>query len=152
MDVPGEVKREIRNLIGIDFFDSNATKVKKILDFVNGYIHYEGDMDDNFLAPMETVGLKSGDCEDFSILAGALFELVGIESAIAFGEALGGYHAYVLVQLDSLSPYSTSVYHDDLTSYGLSSGRWIIIEPQWKIEQQNETKNHLLDAAAEIEN
>jgi predicted nuclease with TOPRIM domain len=140
---------EIKNLIGIEPYDSDATKVKKILDFINDNIHYEHDMNENFLAPMETIGLKSGDCEDFSILAGALFEMVGIESAIAFTNS----HAFVLVKMSSLSPYSSFWYYSDLTGYGLSSGRWIKIEPQVRIEQQYSYTEHLiLKVAAEIDN
>jgi len=143
---------EVKNLIGINSYDSDVTKVKKILDFIVDNIHYEGDMDDNFLGPMETAGLKSGDCEDFSILAGALFEMAGIESAIAFGYTSGGYHAYLLVQMEDLGSYDCW-YYDDLTGYGLSPGKWVIIEPQHRIDQQYYSlENYSLDVAAEIEN
>jgi len=36
------------------------------------------------LAPIETIARRSGDCDDFAILAAALFEYYGIESAIGF--------------------------------------------------------------------
>jgi len=140
----------VKNLIDITEFDENTLKIDKILDFINDNVHYEPDMDDNFLAPMETLSLKSGDCEDFSILAGALFELVDIESAIAIGGNSGKPHAFVLVKLDDLGTHG--YWHfDDLTGYGLSSGQWIIIEPQARIEQQEDVgKDITLNVATEI--
>jgi hypothetical protein len=125
----------VKNLINVTEFDDNTLKIDRILDFINDNIYYEPDMDDNFLAPLETLSLKSGDCEDYSILAGALFELVGIESAIAIGESSGLPHAYVLVNLENLGSYG-NWYYEDLTDIGLSSGKWIKIEPQARIEQQ----------------
>jgi len=140
----------VKNLIDITEFDENTLKIDKILDFINDNVHYEPDMDDNFLAPMETLSLKSGDCEDYSILAGALFELVNIESAIAIGEKSGTPHAFVLVKLDNLGTHGCW-HFDDLTSYGLSSGQWIIIEPQARIEQQGDVGEDItLNVATEI--
>ena len=92
----------VKNLIGITTLDSNIDKIDKILGFINDYIHYEPDMYNNFLAPMETLSLKSGDCDDYSILAGSLFELVNIESAIAIGKSSETPHAFVLVRLDDM--------------------------------------------------
>jgi len=140
----------VKNLIDVTEFDNNTLKIDKILDFINDNINYEPDMHDNFLAPMETLSLKSGDCEDYSILAGALFELVDIESAIAIGEDSGTPHAFVLVKLDNLGAHG--YWHfDDLTGYGLSSGQWIIIEPQARIEQQSEAGGDItLNVATEI--
>jgi len=121
----------VKNLIGIGAGDDNATKIEKILDFVNDNVHYENDMKGNFLAPMETLTLGSGDCEDYSILVGALFELVGIDSALAFNDT----HAFLLVRVNGLGEYNSQGY-GDLTNYGLAPGKWTIIEPQVRIEDQ----------------
>jgi hypothetical protein len=51
------------------------------LDFIYTHISYEEEIDDVFLAPVETLGFKSGDCDDFSILAAAFFEEAGIDAA-----------------------------------------------------------------------
>ena len=136
----------MKNLIGIQAFDNEVTKIDKILDFINDNLHYESDMDNDFLAPMETLGLKSGDCEDYAVLAGALFELVDIQSAIALSDD----HAIVLVRIDNLGTHG-HLYYDDLTSYDLSSGRWILIEPQARIEQQLDALGDFnLNVASEI--
>jgi hypothetical protein len=83
------------------------------------------------------MGFKSGDCEDFTILASALFKKIGIDSAFGrFKNDKNEYHAMVLVHLENLGSYGYW-YYSDLTYYGLASGKWIIIEPQYTIENQN---------------
>jgi transglutaminase-like putative cysteine protease len=96
------------------------------------------DMTERFYAPWETLAHRSGDCEDFSILTSALFELAGIDSAFgAFTNDYNENHAMVLIHLNDLGPYDYYSY-DDLTSLGLSSGRWIIIEPQTTLDYQSD--------------
>ena len=139
----------VYNLIGISSSDTSTIRIKKILGFVNENIHYEHDMYGSFSAPMETIGSKSGDCEDYSILVGALFEMAGIQTAIA----LSDNHGFLLVKLNNLGGYGYSSYND-LTSIGLSSGKWIIIEPQRTIEGQSSfdpnSQEYSIKAAEEI--
>ncbi len=87
------------------------------------------------------------------ILTSALFEGVGIDSAVAFfKDNKGGYHLMTLVHLESID---TAYYSfDDLTGKGLSEGRWIIIEPQRRIDYQGDEEwfgQWDLMAAAEVE-
>lgn len=127
---------EVLNLIGIESHYSSSKKIEFILNFVNSYISYETEVNDVFSAPVETLGFKSGDCDDFTILCAALFEYYEIESAVGlFVNDLDEYHAMVLVRLDSLGDYGYW-YYSDLTSLGLSAGKWIKIEPQITIDKQ----------------
>ena len=127
---------ELLDIIDITLQDSATTKISKILAFINTYIHYELEVNDVFLAPVETLGFKSGDCDDFSILASALLDEVGVESAIGFFvNDLDQYHAMVLVNLNELEGYG-NYYYSDLTHQGLDAGKWIIIEPQTTIDNQ----------------
>ncbi|MEE8168765.1 MAG: transglutaminase-like domain-containing protein [Candidatus Hydrothermarchaeales archaeon] len=123
---------------GVQDSSSEVSKLKKILGWLNANVHYESDLNNIFRAPVETLSLKSGDCDDYSILTGALFERAGVESAVGFfkasGEAEG--HAMVLVRLDDLGGYPNR-YYSDLTHRGLSSGKWIKIEPQRTIDRQS---------------
>ncbi|MDM7999625.1 MAG: hypothetical protein QUS33_06400 [Dehalococcoidia bacterium] len=125
----------VLSVIGIQVTDSSVQKIDRILDFMNTYIRYESDYNEQFLAPMETLGFLSGDCDDYAILAAALFEAVGIDSAVGFFKNGGSGHAMTLVRLDDISPYGCWCY-SDLTGYGLQAGTWLIIEPQATIENQ----------------
>jgi len=128
----------IYGYLDISSIDTPVNKITKILNFLDEHIHYESEIDDVFLAPVETLGFKSGDCDDYSILASALFEIAGIESAIGlFKNDYDEYHAMVLVHLDDLGNYGYWRY-DDLTSLGLPDGQWIKIEPQTTISYQSE--------------
>lgn len=144
----------VLELAGVRSSDSDALKIEKILKWVTGNIPYEHDMNEIFRAPVETLGLKSGDCDDYSILAGALFENADIDSAVGFfratDESFG--HAMVLVRLDDLGGHPNR-YYDDLTPYGLSAGKWIKIEPQKTIDEQSGdwVKKWNLVAASEIQ-
>ncbi|UCH01701.1 MAG: hypothetical protein JSV20_07600 [Candidatus Bathyarchaeota archaeon] len=127
---------EVLDLIDINISDSITDKIRKILSFIDRYIQYELEVNDVFLAPVETLGYKSGDCDDFSILVAALFDEVGIESAVGFFvNAYDQYHAMVLVNVNDLGEYGY-YYYEDLTQSGLESGQWIILEPQTTIENQ----------------
>jgi cell division protein FtsL len=127
---------EVVGLIGTTSYHSSTDKIRMILDFVDEQIHYESEVNDIFLAPVETLGFKSGDCDDFSILTAALFEAVGIDTAVGlFRNDEDEYHAMVLVHLDDLGSYRYW-YYSDLTGRGLDAGRWIEIEPQLPIENQ----------------
>jgi hypothetical protein len=117
---------------------SNTRKIELILDFVVNHISYETEMDERNLAPVETLTLRSGDCDDYSALVAALFEMSGIDCAVASfenNEKIG--HFMVLVQLDELY-LDRYWYYDDLTDLGLSPGRWIMIEPQSLLEYQGD--------------
>lgn len=141
----------------IDFAasDTPAVKIEKVLSFLNDNIHYETEINDVFLAPVETLGFKSGDCDDYSILAAALFEYIEVESALAFFKNdANEYHAMVLVNLDDLGGYGYWFY-DDLTSLGLPEGKWIKIEPQSTIENQSNDEwmsQWIILVAQELEN
>ena len=65
-------------------------------------LEYELEMDDSLRAPVETLNLKSGDCDDFSILVSALFEIAGIDSGIGFFQSDEYAHAMVLIHSDNL--------------------------------------------------
>jgi transglutaminase-like putative cysteine protease len=107
------------------------------LDFIYTHISYEEEIDDVFLTPVETLGFKSGDCDDFSILAAAFFEEAGIDAAVGFFENdEREQYAMVLVHPEELTGYDY-LYFSDLTGKGLEPGKWIIIEPQSLIELQS---------------
>jgi len=126
---------EVFKLIGVKDSDTPVERIEKILRFINNNIRYEHDYDDVFLAPLETLAFRSGDCDDYAILAAALFDKAGIDSAIGVFTNGTIEHAMVLVHLDTLSPYGFH-YYQDLTHMGLASGRWILIEPQATIDRQ----------------
>ncbi|EMR75604.1 transglutaminase-like enzyme, predicted cysteine protease [Thermoplasmatales archaeon SCGC AB-540-F20] len=125
--------------IGISKYDSNTDRIEKILNFIYDNIEYSEDINDEFLFPVEVLTYRSGDCDDFSILASTLFEYAGIESSIGFftNESEDTDHCMVLVNLPDLDNYGYW-YYDDLTNQELSKGRWIIIEPQATIDMQHE--------------
>lgn len=122
---------------GVNSWDSEEVKVEKILDFIYMYISYESEIDDSQMSPAETLSMRSGDCDDFTVLAAAMFEAVDIESAIAYFDGPDGGHAMTLVHLDDLGEYGYWSY-SDLTNYELMEGKWIMIEPQSPIEYQND--------------
>lgn len=128
---------EVIELIDISYYDTPTDRIEKTLEFIYQSIHYESEVNDIFLAPVETLGYKSGDCDDFSVLAAAILEDIGIDSAIGFfRNEENQYHAMVLVHLEELSGYYYW-YFSDLTDKGLKEGRWMIIEPQLTIDYQN---------------
>lgn len=117
-------------------YDSPEAVISKILSFLKENIHYEVEVNDVLLAPVETLGYKSGDCDDYAILAAALFEYYGIDTAIGFFvNDRDEYHAMILVHLEDLEDYSYW-YIKDLTDLGLPEGRWIKIEPQTTLDNQ----------------
>ena len=138
---------------GINALDDSVTKIGKILEFINSRISYSFEVDDVYRAPVETLSLSSGDCDDYSILAGALFERVGVDSAISFyTNSQGENHVMVLIHLDSLGPYAFFKF-SDLTYLGLRSGTWVIIEPQGTLDYQGDAgwmTQWKLDSAVEI--
>lgn len=123
--------------IGIEETDNASIKIEKVLDFVTEWVHYESDKNNEFLSPAETLTTRSGDCDDFAILVSALFELTGLEAGLVFlSSDDNGWHAMSLVHEDNLGGYGY-YYFSDLTEYGLASGKWLLIEPQMTIENQN---------------
>jgi hypothetical protein len=132
-----DVLIQVISIIGINDTQTPVEKIKLILDFIDRKIVYNHDMSDEPFAPTETLSSGTGDCEDFSILASCLFEIVGIQSAVArFTDGDSG-HVMVLVHLSNLGGYG-HYYYSDLTNFGLSSGEWIIIEPQNTIAWQDD--------------
>jgi len=127
---------KIASFIGVLKYDSPETKISKILIFLHENISYEGEVNDVFLAPIETLGYKSGDCDDYSILAAVLLEYYDIDAAIGFFKNdKNEYHAMVLVNLIDLKGYRYW-YYEDLTDIGLEEGIWIKIEPQTTLDNQ----------------
>lgn len=125
-------------MIGVEPDDTSTEKVMRILEFTSSYIHYQPEGEDVYNSPVETLTLRSGDCDDFAILAATLFEAVGIDAALGLYEnATGGRHYMVLIHLDDLEGYAY-YYSDNLTAWGLQPGRWIEIEPQTRIERQGD--------------
>ena len=154
-----EAHSKIKTAADIINISKNYTAVeniKRILDFITSYITYQDDLNDEFLFPTETLTFRSGDCDDFSILAATLFEEVGIESAIGFfqNKSEDVLHAMVLVNLNDLGSYEYWSYAN-LTKYGLSEGKWIIIEPQLGISRQHDEnllEKYKITAASEVPN
>jgi len=126
-------------IINISKNFSHVENVKRVLDFTISYITYQDDPNDEFLFPTETLTFRTGDCDDFSILTAAVFEEIGIQSAIGFFENKtdGLLHAMLLLNLDDLGKYEYYSY-SNLTSFNLSEGQWIIIEPQLPISRQRD--------------
>ena len=122
----------------VAYTDAPVEKVGKILAFLNEKLVYRCDLVDRYFSPTETLSSGTGDCDDYSILVSSLLELAGIKSAIAvFTDPGGSGHAMVLVKLPNLDGYG-HYHYSDLTGHGLSSGNWIVIEPQTTIENQND--------------
>jgi len=128
----------VLNASNIQYGDTPEVKMRKILEFVNSRIVHNEDLGRMTKSPWETLAFGMGDCDDTSTLVAALFESVGIDSAIAFyhyNETVS--HAMVLVhQLDLNSPISRS--YENLTGFGLSDGRWLEIESQFTLEHQSD--------------
>jgi len=126
----------VPDYVGIEYDDDPVTKVEKILDFVTTWVHYEHDINEVFLSPVEALTFRSGDCDDFAILVSALFELVGLDAGIVFvTNDDGDGHAMTLLHLEDLGSHGF-YYFSDLTDYDLQAGRWILIEPQSPIDGQ----------------
>ncbi|MBN1682726.1 hypothetical protein JW865_04145 [Candidatus Bathyarchaeota archaeon] len=140
-------------------YDTPTDKISKILNLIEEQIHYEPEVDDVYRSPIETLSLRSGDCDDYSILTSSLLEYAKIDAALgSFKNAENQYHWMVLVHLDSLDlvdPYYVHDYYlfNDLTSFGLRAGKWIIIEPQRTLNYQGDPEwfeQWTIIAAAEI--
>lgn len=127
------------NLAGVSSSDSNVMKMEKVLAFISSTVHYEHKLLDHMWFPCETLAFHSGDCTSFSILAAAMLEEAGMETAIGlFTNSTVGGHAMILVHMDNLGSYKYR-YYTDLTGHGLTSGKWIIVEPQCASLAQQET-------------
>lgn len=136
-DTAREKIDEIMELVGVSYYDTPIDRIRKTLEFIYRYIHYESEVNDIFSAPVETLGYKSGDCDDFSVLAATLLEDLGIDSAIGFfRNDQNQYHAMAMVYLENLGDYGYWCF-SDLTGKGLTEGSWIIIKPQLTIECQD---------------
>jgi len=129
-DTANEIMDKAITYCNITVADSSVEKIDKILRFINSEVTYQSKLLDHMWFPTETLTFKSGDCTSFSILAACMFEKLGIKAAIGFFTYQNEGHAMVLVRLNDLESYGY-VYHSSLTSYGLLTGRWIVIEPQF---------------------
>jgi len=151
-DIARSKINEVLLIIGVSESDPSVVKIGKILNFTRRHIHYEYEVNNVFRAPVETLGLRSGDCDDYTILVASLFEAVGISSAVgSFKNVTGAYHYMVLVHLEELPGYRYWSL-PDLTRFGLTRGRWIIIEPQLPLDRQGDEQigRWTLLAAAEV--
>lgn len=138
-ETSSRILQNVLSMSKINPQDDNATKIDKIMRFVGSVVSYEYRLIDHIWFPDETLAFRSGDCTSFSILESALFEMLGIKSAIGFFEnSEGEGHAMVLVHLDDLGEYGYW-YYSDLTSYGLGAGKWVMIEPQYHSLSEQET-------------
>lgn len=138
--------------IRIDEYETDEKKIREILDFVNDFVHYETDFNQVVNFPLETLTLRTGDCDDFSILVAALFKRVGINSATAFFKSRTGRegHAMVLFQTKESLPFYS---YNDLTQFGLERGRWYLIEPQKRFDEQNDpslVNKWIIESAASV--
>ena len=128
----------VLEFIGVSGAEASANRMAKILEFLDEFVEYQPDMVDKYFAPVETLAYGSGDCDDYAILTAALFEVAGIDAAVGFftDEAEVRGHAMTLVHMDDLDG-NGFWYFSDLTDMGLTSGRWIVIEPRLLIDQQS---------------
>ena len=127
----------VTDFIEADAYDSPTEKITKVLDFVSDHISYEQEIDEVFLAPAETLAYRSGDCDDFSILAACMLEALGIDAAFGiFENSDDEYHCMALVHLEELEGYEYWSF-PDLTRFRLDEGKWIVIEPQYPISRQD---------------
>jgi transglutaminase-like putative cysteine protease len=115
---------------GVNSYDSNITKIDKVLKYISAHVTYSTRLLDHMWFPSETLTFKSGDCTSFSILAASMLEASGVKCSIGFfRNSNGDGHAMVLIYLSDLGDLQYN-YFEDLTAYSLKAGRWIIIEPQ----------------------
>jgi len=137
----GKVLLQAMILANITYADTAVTKIDKIMKFTSSIVHYESRLIDHMWFPTETLAFRSGDCTSFSILESALFEMAGVTSSVSvFRNDQGDGHAMILVHLEDLGVGKHYYYYPDLTSYGLSEGKWIIIEPQFDSLSQQQSK------------
>ncbi len=100
--LPRQVKDDMRYLKQSKL--SNDKKMKKILEYVHNNITYVSDsknwkVAEKWQTPKETWALKSGDCEDGSVLIYAIAHYIGIpdyQLRIVAGDVIGGGHCYVI--------------------------------------------------------
>jgi len=133
--------------------DPFYVKVDKILMFINEQVKKVDEISDIFRAPTETLSIGSGDNEDFSILAAALFEAAGMEAAIGvYSNELGLAQYVILIHIQHLDD-SNLYFYDDLTHLGLRMGKWVLLEPDKTYESQIHARasEFILEAAVELE-
>jgi len=129
------------DLCEINDSDLGYEKLDKVLQFISKYVSYEYELDDISRAPVEILHLRSGDCEDFSSLTGAICRAVGINSALgSFANEENQGHVMIVIYLDNLGPGREYTYYNELHELGLKKGKWIIIEPQAPLDHQPDSE------------
>ncbi|NCO96921.1 MAG: hypothetical protein COY38_02140 [Candidatus Aenigmarchaeota archaeon CG_4_10_14_0_8_um_filter_37_24] len=85
-----QLNLEIQNKLPVNT-NSDIWKIWKIHKWLQDNINYVSDpLGKEYIAfPNETVSLKSGDCEDFGILASSLYEAVGLDAGVVFVDTDG---------------------------------------------------------------
>jgi len=129
------------DLCEINDSDLEYEKLDKVLQFISKNISYEYELNDISRAPVETLHLRSGDCEDYSSLTVAICRAVGINAALgSFKNEENEGHVMIVLYLDNLGPGREYTYYNELHELGLKKGKWIIIEPQAPLDYQPDSE------------
>lgn len=112
-------------------------RMRRILDWMNDHLAYEHEIDDLFRAPIETLSLGSGDCDDWTGLAAALMNEAGIDAAAGWftrtdEEGKERAHMMLLVPAEL---GTKAWWFKDLSKHGLPGG-WHVVEPQRRLDEQ----------------
>ena len=104
--------------LGIQTIQDAMTWVACNIDWVDDAIHYPAD--EYWQSPAQTYVWRSGDCEDYCILAMYLvYRDVGIKGRLCMGYAWGGGHAWVYVDGHYWEPQTAWII-DDNPNYSFS--------------------------------
>ena len=118
-------------------------------NWVGNNIQYEYDDDvygvrDYWQFGKETVALKTGDCEDFSILLCSLLRAAGYspdEVYIVIGKNQNGYHAWVKINLGSLGWYNLEPQENGFATF---LGDFLTLSDYKALYQFNDQQFHKL--------
>lgn len=125
--VQADLLDALMNSAGINKSISDGEKLERILELLQ-HIKYENDLNNDFRFPLETLKLKSGDCDDFSIIAAAMLKRLGIKTAIVLVSGTEGVHSWIAVQGNF-----------ELQKYKLAGSKeeWMVVEPQFPYTRQS---------------
>jgi len=109
LDIPDDVKKHFDKYNKM----SDDDKVRIVLKWVHDNITYTKDLKvwkvtEYWQTPEETMMLKTGDCEDGSILAYCILNYLGVPDNkiwITAGNVVGGGHCYVVYMADSIEEF-----------------------------------------------